>query len=493
VSPTPDVKSSKFFELEHYDNAKEAGYELLPFRFIRLDSSRYVLTNEVGEILVVPNEVLPKIVYKQVERSTDIYNDLKSKHMIIDADSKVALDLLALKYRTKANNLANFTALHLFVVTLRCDHTCPYCQVSRQTEDKEAFDMSQETAAKSLDFTFKSPSPSIKIEFQGGEPLLNFDLIRWIVLEAEKRNVVAKKNLAFVIATNLALLTEEILQFCLEHDIHLSTSLDGPEDLHLSNRPRPGKDSHPKVIAGIYKAREVLGPDRVSALMTTTKSSLGRCKEIVDEYLKHDFDSIFLRPLSPYGFAVKTKWYESYDISEWLDFYFEGLKYIIEINKSGKFFVEQYAAIILGKMFSPSGTLYVDLQSPAGTGISAVLFNYNSKVYSSDEARMLAEMNDETFCIGNVLNKTYEEMMLSDSLLQPLELSITESSPSCHDCGFQPFCGSDPSYHYATQKDVVGHKALSGFCKKNMAIMRKLVTLMEDDAEARKILLSWVR
>ena len=95
--------------------------------------------------------------------------------------------MLALKYRTKAQKISQFTALHIFVVSLRCDYTCQYCQVSRQTDDKTAFDMSEETANRSLDFVFKSPSPAIKIEFQGGEPLLNFEIIKHVVLAATER------------------------------------------------------------------------------------------------------------------------------------------------------------------------------------------------------------------------------------------------------------------------------------------------------------------
>ena len=80
------------------------------------------------------------------------------------------MDLLALKQRTKLIQLANFTSLHIFVVSLRCEHSCPYCQVSRQSDDKLAFDMSQETADKALAAVFESPSSAIKIEFQGGDP-----------------------------------------------------------------------------------------------------------------------------------------------------------------------------------------------------------------------------------------------------------------------------------------------------------------------------------
>jgi sulfatase maturation enzyme AslB (radical SAM superfamily) len=141
--------------------------------------------------------------------------------------------------------------LHIFVVSLRCDHSCPYCQVSRQSEDKAAFDMTKEIADKALEFVFRSPSPAVKIEFQGGEPLLNFEIIKYVVTKAEEINQKQNRDLEFVIATTLSLITDEILEFCKEHSIILSSSLDGPEDLHNANRPRPGKNSHQKFIEGL--------------------------------------------------------------------------------------------------------------------------------------------------------------------------------------------------------------------------------------------------
>src|SRR5690606_18646853 len=101
---------------------------------------------------------------------------------------------------------------------------------------------------------------------------------------------------------------------------------------HNKNRPRPGGDSHARAIAGIHRARMALGRDQVGALMTTTAASLSRVRDIIDEYIAQDFDGIFLRPLSPYGFAVKTKSYAAYNETKWLDFYFEGLDYIIDLN-----------------------------------------------------------------------------------------------------------------------------------------------------------------
>ncbi|MFX8637234.1 hypothetical protein ABTM28_21075, partial [Acinetobacter baumannii] len=80
-----------------------------------------------------------------------VYSELKAKHFLLDGDSDVTVDLLSVKLRTKLAPLANFTALHLFVTTLRCDHSCPYCQVSRANDDRQEFDMSEETALKSIE------------------------------------------------------------------------------------------------------------------------------------------------------------------------------------------------------------------------------------------------------------------------------------------------------------------------------------------------------
>ncbi len=465
----------------------------MPFNFSSLDHKEYVLTNPAGEYLILERETLHSFIRHELSPLASAYAELKSKHFLIDQDSNVAIDLMGLKLRTKMNRLADFTGLHIFVVTLRCEHSCPYCQVSRQSDDRLSFDMTTETADKALSLVFRSPSPAIKIEFQGGESLLNFELIRYIVERAEELNLKHQRVLEFVIATNLAVLNDSILNYCKAHNIQISTSLDGPEELHNKNRPRPGGDSHAKAVAGISRARDVLGRDKINALMTTTQASLSQVKAIIDEYIRLGFNSIFLRPLSPYGFAIKTKLYKAYDTDEWLNFYFEGLDYILELNKNGFFFIEHYASIILNKMLTPFGTGYVDLMSPAGIGIGALVYNYNGEVYASDESRMLAEMGDKQFLLGNVHENSWEELITSNALLDPLEQSFSGSAPMCHECAFEPYCGSEPVFHHATQGDWVGFKPTSAFCNRNMTIFRHLIRLMRDDDEVKKIFLNWIQ
>ena len=476
--------ASNFFE-------EDSNYKILPFRFARFQNDKYLMTNLIGESYLINRNKLDAFAKHKLENDDEDYLNLRSKQFVLDSHNQVALELLALKARTKYRKLPEFTGLHIFVVTLRCEHSCPYCQVSRQSEDKAAFDMTPFIADRSLDLVFCSPSKAIKIEFQGGESLLNFELIKYIVSAAEKRNESENRILDFVIATNLAIVDEEMLIFCKAHNIHISTSLDGPKDLHNKNRPRPGRNSYQKTIQGIDLSRKILGSDQVSALMTTTSDSLSRVKDIIDTYVELDFDGIFLRQLSPYGFAIKTKSFGSYNSEAWLEFYKEGLDYILDLNKNGKEFREFFACTILSKILTCDEPGFVDLMNPSGIGIAAIVYNYDGAVYASDESRMLAEMGDKTFKLGSVLENTYEEIILSDNLLNPIEESFTLSVPMCTDCVFEPFCGSDPVYHHAVLSDFVGKKPESGFCKKNMFIFKYLISLMESDSEVKRIFHRW--
>src|ERR1043165_7487533 len=264
-------------------------YRLLPFQFLQFDEGRKILVNEVGEHLFLSNEEFASFVARTLDQFSDLYYDLKGKHFLFDSDSPVPFELLATKYRTKKAHLAGFTKLHIFVVSLRCEHSCHYCQVSRVSADRALYDMSRETATRALDLVFRSPADSIKIEFQGGEPLLNFERIVQIVEEAEMRGAAANKSVEFVVTTNLALITEDMLDFFRGHDVLISTSLDGPEFIHNANRPRPGNNSYRLTIQNIHRAREALGHDRVGALMTATHLSLNHPREIVDEYVRNGF------------------------------------------------------------------------------------------------------------------------------------------------------------------------------------------------------------
>jgi uncharacterized protein len=473
-------------------------WELLPVRVHAIDDERVIVTNLVGEWLILDRGEFENVVGNQAafgnhgdgQPLDSTLAAMRSRHMIRAPGEHLPLELLAVKLRTRKERLADLTALHMFVVTLRCEHTCRYCQVSRQSTAQDEFDMSEETAEAALALVFKSPSPQIKIEFQGGESLLNFPLIQWIVERAIQLNETHRRDLAFVIATNLAPLNATMLDFCAKHDVAISTSLDGPRELHNHNRRRPGQDSWERAVDGIARAVDRLGPSRVSALMTTTEASLGQPEAIIDAYVELGLSAIFLRPISPYGFATRLRGGGQYDTARWLDFYRRGLAHIVELNRAGTAVTEVYAAIIAKKVFTNVDPGYIDLTSPAGIGIGGIVYNYDGGIYASDEGRMLAEMHDDTFRLGSV-HDDYGDLLMSEKLLNPLWESFTLSVPKCDLCAFEPYCGADPTYHHVTSGDFAGHKTFSAFCQRNTGIFTYLLSQAADDPFVHNLLWEW--
>ena len=99
--------------------------------------------------------------------------------------------------------------MHIIVVTKRCNHLCVYCQAGRAEFQNEKYDMNEETAKKTVDLIFQTPAKSFTIEFQGGEPLLNWKIIKFIVEYAKTKNEIFKKRLNFSLVTNLSLMTDD--------------------------------------------------------------------------------------------------------------------------------------------------------------------------------------------------------------------------------------------------------------------------------------------
>lgn len=490
-SEVSSIRSRKFRPINDFQTDINF-YHLLPFRFHKITDQTEVLINEIGDFLLCDIGTARRIVNREVSYSDRIYADLISQFFISEKPIPDLIDLMATRYRTKKAFLDEFTSLHIFVMTLRCNHKCRYCQVSRVAENCSDFDMSLSNIDKSVELMFMSPSKNLTVEFQGGEPLLAYDKIKYAVEMITRLNEIHKRRVTFVLCTNLSIMSEDMLDFCKKFGVIISTSLDGPEYLHNSNRPMLPGNGFRLIKDNIRLCQEILGGDSVSALMTTSELSLKYPREIVDEYIAQGFTSVFLRPINPYGLAKKHRDYDLDYLEQFLSFYKTALLYIIEVNKQGITFIEDYASIILSKMLTPFAIGFTDLQSPSGVINSVVVYNYDGAVYASDESRMLAEEGDYTFRLGHVSSDEYQHIFYGPKAQWISQHWANEALPGCSECAFLPFCGADPVRNYATHGDIVGHRPTSGFCKKNIEIIRFLFQLISESNETEMLFRSWV-
>ncbi|MCS3929001.1 His-Xaa-Ser system radical SAM maturase HxsB [Bradyrhizobium elkanii] len=467
-------------------------YELLPFRFARLPGAprEILVTSEAGEFAFVSPDDLGALAEGR-SLSEQGADELEAIQVIRRGASDLPFRLLATKLRTRKSFLRGGPKLHIFVVTLRCDHSCRYCQVSRVSDQAGCFDMSEDTAEAAIDRLFDAPGTELTVEFQGGEPLLAFARIRHIVETIARRNEAHRRQIRYTITSTLHHLSDDILAFLQQHQFHVSTSLDGGAETHDSNRPLPGRNSHARTLEGIARVREALGEDRLCALTTLTAKSLESPEAIVDEYVRLGFRAIFLRPLSPFGFAAKAEGRIGYSAEQYLAFYARALEHIFRLNRAGTPIVEVYASLLLGSMLTPFPSGYVDLRSPVGAGFGTMVYNYDGGVFASDEGRMLAEMGIQALRLGSVHDR-YADLIASDAMQLLAGAGLAEALPGCSDCAFVHYCGPDPAGSLATSGDPVGHRAFSEHCKRHTGLFNLLFAkLASGDASTRRICEEW--
>ena len=185
------------------------SYTLMPFQLGRFQDNEYLIVNESGEYHFMQREDLESLIDYSLPISSDNYDELRSKQFLVTGDVAGAIDMIATRYRTRKRFISDFTALHMMVLTLRCNQDCEYCQVSSVSDDAFEFDMSPEVAERSVEFAFRSPCPAIKIEFQGGEPTLNWTALTSAVLKAEALSRTQGKRVDFVVCTNLRSISQK--------------------------------------------------------------------------------------------------------------------------------------------------------------------------------------------------------------------------------------------------------------------------------------------
>jgi uncharacterized protein len=120
-------------------------------------------------------------------------------------------------------------------LTQSCNCRCMYCPYSDFYKGKRNHGekvMSLETAKKAIDFLkdHSSKSESVAVGFYGGEPLLQFDLLKKCVTYAKE--LIDIKKLSFNLTTNATLMTPEIAEYLLDNDFSILASIDGPKEVN---------------------------------------------------------------------------------------------------------------------------------------------------------------------------------------------------------------------------------------------------------------------
>ena len=457
------------------------------FNFKKFDD-RVLITNDFGKYAFLTPDEFRFLLIEKLDKESALYQELLNRGFIIESYA----DLLSDGYRQNLREMKSYlfegTSLFIFALTNACNLNCIYCQARDEKRIVRKF-MSPEVARKAVDVALGSSQHRITFEFQGGEPLLNFDAIRTIIEYTDR--VKGDKQVEYTMVSNLVALTDEKLNFLREHHVAVSTSLDGPEILHNRNRRYNVREgSFGFARNGLRKLQQ--NGISAGAIETTTRYSLPWAREIVNTYFECDIPGIFLRPLTPLGFA-REEWEEiGYSPDEYIAFYKTAFEAILEINRQGHYFPELLASYFLRKILNGVSDNYMELRSPCGAGLGQMAFYYDGNVYTCDEGRMVAEAGDLAFKIGTV-DDSYDKLVQNPVCCATSVSSLVESLPSCSDCVYQPYCGVCPVVNYAISGDVFTQGSYSFRCEVYRKIQDYLFEILKNRPNDVKILESWVR
>ncbi len=477
--------------LKTKENKKTGAF---PFNFRKITGG-FVISNDAGGHCIISRGGFSKLC-KGKKLSASLEASLQDAGFL---SHKLDFEKLFSRWQKKNSFLYSGPGLNIFVLTLRCNHKCLYCQSGATGEGAKNKDMSWETARKAVDLAFSSPNPNISIEFQGGEPLANWPVLEKIVKYSRKKQKESGKNLFIALVSNMSMMDEKKAGFLLENEISICTSLDGPAELHNKNRPFSSGNSHALTVKWIkyFMKKHDEQKDlsyrifKPSALLTVSRYSLSHHKAIIDEYVKLGLESIFFRPLSPIGYAAKYWDKIGYTPKEFLDFYRNGLEYIVSLNRKGVKISEKTAAMLLSKIFDYKDPGFLDLRCPCGASVGQLAYNWDGSIYTCDEGRMIGWEGDDFFKVGDVKKSSYKDLINSSSTKGCLVTSNLESQPRCFRCAYKPWCGVCPAVNYEAQKSPWGNMATSARCEIFMGIFDILFGLLGKKREA-EILKSWI-
>lgn len=209
-------------------------YDVNSNQLIRVNEAVYDLIDLVG--IHEPGVIVEKLKHRypgdEIRNYIKGIEDAKSQHYLFSSNRPVISSVCRSQEHVEKAMKNNLSQM-ILEVTSNCNLRCKYCSFSgryssSRTHQKENLPL--DTAIKAVEYFIgnsKADKSPPAISFYGGEPCLNFGLIREIVEFTKKKGVFQKFH--FGLTTNATLLTDEIIKFFVDNDFALTVSLDGPQ------------------------------------------------------------------------------------------------------------------------------------------------------------------------------------------------------------------------------------------------------------------------
>lgn len=180
-----------------------------------------------------------------------------------------------------------------------CNLACKYCFAEEGEYHGRRALMSFEVGKKALDFLIANSGNrrNLEVDFFGGEPLMNWEVVKQLVEYGREKEKEYNKNFRFTMTTNGVLLNDEIMEYCNREMSNVVMSLDGRKDVNDHMRPfRNGKGSFDLIVPKFQKFAEIRGDRDYYIRGTFTRHNLDFSKDVL-EFADLGFRSMSIEPV----------------------------------------------------------------------------------------------------------------------------------------------------------------------------------------------------
>lgn len=306
-----------------------------------------------------------------------------------------------------------------------CNLACKYCFAEEGEYHGRRALMSYEVGRKALDFLIANSGSrrNLEVDFFGGEPLMNWDVVKQLVEYGRSQEEKHNKKFRFTITTNGVLLNDEVIEFCNREMSNVVLSLDGRPEVNDYMRPfRNGKGSYELIVPKFQKFVEKRGDKDYYVRGTFTRNNLDFSKDVLHfadlGFKKMSIEPVVSLPDEPY--AIREE-----DLPKIMEEYDNLAKEYIKRKKEGNGFLFFHFMIDLKQ-----GPCVAKRLSGCGSGTEYLAVTPWGDLYPCHQF-----VGEEGFLLGNV-----DEGITNTAVRDEFKLCNVYAKDKCKDCFARFYC-----------------------------------------------------
>lgn len=306
-----------------------------------------------------------------------------------------------------------------------CNLACQYCFAEEGEYHGRRALMSFEVGKKALDFLIANSGNrrNLEVDFFGGEPLMNWNVVKQLVEYGRSKEKEFNKNFRFTMTTNGVLLNDEIMEFCNKEMSNVVMSLDGRKEVNDRMRPfRGGKGSYDLIVPKFQKFAKLRGDKDYYIRGTFTRYNLDFSKDVL-EFADLGFESMSIEPVVAQpeeDYAIRQE-----DLPQIMEEYDNLAKEYIKRHKEGRGFNFFHFNIDLNQ-----GPCVAKRLSGCGSGTEYLAVTPWGDLYPCHQF-----VGEEKFLLGNV-----DTGVTNTAVRDEFKLCNVYAKDKCRDCFARFYC-----------------------------------------------------